>query len=249
MAEILHQLIDSLSHYLYTWFIHPRWCRISAINSSKSMFARDPGTALGRGCSIFQFQLFGFGGSKPALFIWSPGAYPPEVHYSPSKVTFLIGKESSNHHFSGAMLNFRGVRLYSFISFTCHIRLASMLPFDPPEGRSPKYKETPWSLQLQCSSPKKLLPKTPRSFASPPRICPAWALLNSNSSCVSTRRSLVHDTTMGPLVGSTKITRNLRSHNGWFHLVDLWAKVGETRWWQLKYFSFSPLPGEGFQFD
>ncbi len=33
MAEILHQLIGSLSHYL-RGFIHPRWCRISAINSS-----------------------------------------------------------------------------------------------------------------------------------------------------------------------------------------------------------------------
>ena len=34
MAEILHQLIDSLSHYLQG-FIHPRWLfGISAINSS-----------------------------------------------------------------------------------------------------------------------------------------------------------------------------------------------------------------------
>ena len=32
MAEILHQLIGRLSHYLQG-FIHPRWCRISAINS------------------------------------------------------------------------------------------------------------------------------------------------------------------------------------------------------------------------
>ena len=32
MAEILHQLIGSISHYLQG-FIHPRWCRISAINS------------------------------------------------------------------------------------------------------------------------------------------------------------------------------------------------------------------------
>ena len=32
MAEILHQLIGSLSNYLQG-FIHPRWCRISAINS------------------------------------------------------------------------------------------------------------------------------------------------------------------------------------------------------------------------
>ena len=33
MAEILHQFIGSFSHYKYG-FIHPRWCRISAINSS-----------------------------------------------------------------------------------------------------------------------------------------------------------------------------------------------------------------------
>ena len=32
MEEILHQLIGSLSHYLQG-FVHPRWCRISSINS------------------------------------------------------------------------------------------------------------------------------------------------------------------------------------------------------------------------
>ena len=32
MAEILHQLIGSLTYYLHG-FIHPGWCRISAINS------------------------------------------------------------------------------------------------------------------------------------------------------------------------------------------------------------------------
>ena len=32
MAEILHQLISSSSHYLQG-FIHPRWCRIFSINS------------------------------------------------------------------------------------------------------------------------------------------------------------------------------------------------------------------------
>ena len=31
MAEILHQLVGSLSHYLQG-FIHPRWCKISSIN-------------------------------------------------------------------------------------------------------------------------------------------------------------------------------------------------------------------------
>ena len=33
MEEILHQLIGSFSHYLHG-FVHPRWCRISSINSN-----------------------------------------------------------------------------------------------------------------------------------------------------------------------------------------------------------------------
>ena len=37
VAEILHQLIGSLSQYLQG-FIHPRWCRISAINSMEVNF-------------------------------------------------------------------------------------------------------------------------------------------------------------------------------------------------------------------
>ena len=36
MEEILHQLIGSLSHYLQG-LIHPRWCRISSINSSNTV--------------------------------------------------------------------------------------------------------------------------------------------------------------------------------------------------------------------
>ncbi len=36
MAEILHQLIWIISHYLQG-FKHPRWCRISSINSRKPM--------------------------------------------------------------------------------------------------------------------------------------------------------------------------------------------------------------------
>ena len=37
MEEILHQLISTISHSLNS-FIHPRWCRISAINSTKHLF-------------------------------------------------------------------------------------------------------------------------------------------------------------------------------------------------------------------
>ena len=33
MEEILHQSIGSLSHYLQG-FVHPKWCRISSVNSS-----------------------------------------------------------------------------------------------------------------------------------------------------------------------------------------------------------------------
>ena len=41
MAEILHQLIGSLSRYFYG-FIHPRWCRISAINSIIPVYPLSP---------------------------------------------------------------------------------------------------------------------------------------------------------------------------------------------------------------
>ena len=40
MAEILHQLIGSLSHCLQG-FIHPRWCRISAINNITGLLCCD----------------------------------------------------------------------------------------------------------------------------------------------------------------------------------------------------------------
>ena len=40
MEEMLQQLIGSLSHYLQG-FIHPRWCRISSINSSRTILAVD----------------------------------------------------------------------------------------------------------------------------------------------------------------------------------------------------------------
>ena len=40
MAEILHQLIGSLTYYLHG-FIHPGWCRISAINSSTRQMTLD----------------------------------------------------------------------------------------------------------------------------------------------------------------------------------------------------------------
>ena len=41
MDEILHQLIGSLSYYLQV-FIHPRWRRISSINSSWSEISSNP---------------------------------------------------------------------------------------------------------------------------------------------------------------------------------------------------------------
>ena len=37
MEEILHQLIWRIHHY-FQGFIHPRWCRISSINSIASLF-------------------------------------------------------------------------------------------------------------------------------------------------------------------------------------------------------------------
>ena len=45
MEEILHQLIGSLVHCLQG-FIHPRWCKISAINSM---------LVLGNNCEFLSF--------------------------------------------------------------------------------------------------------------------------------------------------------------------------------------------------
>ena len=41
MEEILHQLIDGLSHYL-KGFNHPRWCRISTIAIQRSNYGPSP---------------------------------------------------------------------------------------------------------------------------------------------------------------------------------------------------------------
>lgn len=46
------------------------------------------------------------------LLIW----YPPEDQHSPWKVTFPTGKSSSNHHFSGATLNF-GMANHSIVDY------------------------------------------------------------------------------------------------------------------------------------
>ena len=52
-------------------------------------------------------------------------SYPPEVWHSPWKVTFPIGKYASNHHFSGAMLNFGDVVLIEVCVF---VLCRSVLP-------------------------------------------------------------------------------------------------------------------------
>ncbi len=121
MAEILHQLIGSLSHYLQG-FVHPRWCRISAINSSLTSLSfflctvTFFGTRLKidtlRGRSFFFIEqrlsvslqktndLVNFPikflqimnfVNAQLLSFWTL-VYPPEVKHSPSKVTFPIGK-------------------------------------------------------------------------------------------------------------------------------------------------------------
>ena len=52
MAEILHRLIGSLSHYL-EGFIHPGWCKISAINRrTKGFFFQATGLLVGWGFQL-----------------------------------------------------------------------------------------------------------------------------------------------------------------------------------------------------
>ena len=66
MEEILHQLICSFSHYLQG-FIHPRWCRISSINSiippSSVSFGKKPKFVGGENfCTTFFVQINGLPG-------------------------------------------------------------------------------------------------------------------------------------------------------------------------------------------
>ena len=76
MEEILHQLIGSLSVYVQ-FFIHPRWCRMSSINSSvrewwKGESEESPPKRLGGilGCIIYHSQVR-WRWLNPYSFFWS----------------------------------------------------------------------------------------------------------------------------------------------------------------------------------
>ena len=78
MAEILHQLIGRLSHYLQG-FIHHRWCRISSINSSKQQPSID--TACLERCGLFRYPSSGFSRSgriEEKEELWQPELIDPE---------------------------------------------------------------------------------------------------------------------------------------------------------------------------
>ena len=66
MEEILHQWIGSLSHYLQG-FIHPRWCRISSINSRSFLMKNHH----------FQIPWINFDGVNPAFFPTGPASLLP----------------------------------------------------------------------------------------------------------------------------------------------------------------------------
>ena len=75
MAEILHQLIGSLSHYLQG-FIHHRWCRISSINSSIGIVSFSPFLLRipePESIHFFHVECHGPGFWKPFFFNSGPG--------------------------------------------------------------------------------------------------------------------------------------------------------------------------------
>ena len=65
MEEILHQLIGTLARYLQG-FLHPRWCRISAINSSK----KNPPDFFNKNYTFLQMA------DVPLRFVRLPEGYP-----------------------------------------------------------------------------------------------------------------------------------------------------------------------------
>ena len=85
MEAILHQLIGSLSHYLQA-LIHPRWCRISAINSS---IPKNNSIPI---CCVRCVCFF----SSPC-FVWLMGPLP-------NGHSWLINGGDPNHLLSGMIL-------------------------------------------------------------------------------------------------------------------------------------------------
>ena len=78
-AEFLPRLIGSSSHYLQG-FIHPRWCRISSINSMSGFFLH-PALAAGSRDAKFQLLIsFAFFSRFPPFFsviFWFSHLVPP----------------------------------------------------------------------------------------------------------------------------------------------------------------------------
>ena len=86
MEEILHQLIGSLSYDLQG-LIHPRWCRISSINSIYLKF---------RGCMCFSLCVsFNLYLKRSSLFEKNPSKCPQVllVPKSTSEIAFLRRQE------------------------------------------------------------------------------------------------------------------------------------------------------------
>ena len=75
MEEILHQLIGSLSHDLQG-FIHPRWCRISSINSSDDSVLKYPLEDIDLGRIVFKWVVCHKVGPVTNGVTWGPYKWP-----------------------------------------------------------------------------------------------------------------------------------------------------------------------------
>ena len=93
MEDILHQLIGSLSHYLQG-FIHPRWCRISSINSTWILREFTLSEKLGKAPIYWLIE-------KPDSQIFTTYPYTARHHMPPCVHVLLVSK---NHPIFTAML-------------------------------------------------------------------------------------------------------------------------------------------------
>ena len=106
MEEILHQLIGSLPQYLQT-FLHPRWCRISSINSIamwKLQTSQEPYDINEGTLSDCFFPTFQSNNSIQFLvqdqtknpFPAVPIPFPPPLYLSLCKLPILGGSNHAN---------------------------------------------------------------------------------------------------------------------------------------------------------
>ena len=161
MAEILHQLIGSFSHYLQG-FIHPRWCKISAINSISlclDVGVFFPQEAPPR-CPSERWQ-----SQRPR----SPTDAPYEEFGTPSKLKEFSGHpKTPNFHPRNPQLSPQKPSTFTPKTTNFHPRNPQLSPQKPPTFIPETLNFHPRNPQLSPQKPSTFTPKKPQLSSQKP---------------------------------------------------------------------------------